>query len=106
MALRLPLLLLALAAAAPLCAGQQLGGLLLGDWGGQSDAPYTTPAQLNIAAAMRTVGAAINASFVALMGGMRAAGGCGADSRSVCSFFSLQIISFFCGSHLSAEIFE
>lgn len=57
--------------AAALAAGADgcVAGLLLGDWGGQDTSPFTTTAQLDVAAVMRSTAAAIGANFVALMGG-------------------------------------
>jgi len=48
--------------------GQQLDFVLLGDWGGQSDAPYTTPIELQVAQQMGITAEQVNAKFVVAIG--------------------------------------
>jgi hypothetical protein len=43
--------------------------LVLGDWGGQSADPYTTPGQLSAASAMATVATTTQSTFVLSTGG-------------------------------------
>jgi len=43
--------------------------LVVGEWGGQSAAPYTTPGQLAAAQGMATVAAAVSTAFVVSPGG-------------------------------------
>lgn len=52
------------ASAASLVAAAPYTVLVMGDWGGSSKAPYTTPEQLSTAAAMGQVGAALAPSQV------------------------------------------
>ena len=41
---------------------------VLGDWGGQDDAPYTTQAETRIAAGMGEVAASVGAQFTVALG--------------------------------------
>ena len=41
---------------------------VLGDWGGQDDAPYTTQAETRIAATMGEVAASVSAQFTVALG--------------------------------------
>lgn len=41
---------------------------VLGDWGGKRDAPYTTPAETRLAAAMGKVAASDSAQFTVVLG--------------------------------------
>ena len=45
-----------------------LNFLVVGDWGGQSDSPYTTPAQEAVAKAMGKEATAVSSQFVLSMG--------------------------------------
>ena len=42
--------------------------MMVGDWGGQTDAPYYTDAQLNVAQQMGVVASSIGAQFVVSLG--------------------------------------
>ena len=47
---------------------QTLNFLVLGDWGGQPDPPYTTEAETSIAAVMGNVAASENSQFTLALG--------------------------------------
>ena len=47
---------------------QTLNFLVLGDWGGQPDPPYTTEAETSIAAVMGSVAASENSQFTLALG--------------------------------------
>jgi len=49
---------------AGIVSGETLRLLAVGDWGGASAAPWTTPVQLSVAAAMGTVGATLAPNWV------------------------------------------
>jgi hypothetical protein len=46
----------------------QLSFLVVGDWGGQTDAPYTTPAEVALAKVMGERAAEINSQFTLALG--------------------------------------
>ena len=50
-------------------ANEVVSMLVVGDWGGQSAAPYTTPGQLSVASAMASVATSSLSTFVVSPGG-------------------------------------
>ena len=48
--------------------GDALNFLLVGDWGGQSDSPYTTTAQVAVSKVMGTEAAKIDSQFTFALG--------------------------------------
>ena len=69
MALSLVLpLLCAVSLAAATASASPLAFTVLGDWGGQDDAPYTTLAETSLAASMGDVASSVSAQFTVALG--------------------------------------